>query len=479
MVVLTVQFHQLRLKIVAYLREHAAKTQNGITIQYPTPVFRHEDQMDVELKYTMPAVSYSPVYLHRPKYNRIMKQFQAFKYQARPNGEQTRRMRRFAGARRFVFNKTLALQNERQEKGLEPLGYAALCHELAQWRHAPQTEWLSEIPIHPLQQALKDLQRAFANHKEGRAEPPRFKKKGHSPETFRYPDPGQITLDQNNNRLKLPKLGWVRYRNSRTVLGNLKQVAVNESGSKWFVVIQTEREAETPTPPAGKPIGIDVGISRFVTLNDGTCFPPLNSFKKHAQTLRKAQQALSRKCKFSNNWKKAQARIERLHARIANARRDYLHKVSTTLCKTHAVICIEDLKLKNMTKSAKGTKEQPGHNVKQKSGLNRAILDQGWGEFRRQLSYKTQWNGGILVAVPPANTSRICPCCGHISARNRPSQTRFRCVSCGFEAHADQVGGINVLRAGHARIACEVSGERVPPAAGTHRSDPGTAQCLA
>ena len=113
------------------------------------------------------------------------------------------------------------------------------------------------------------------------------------------------------------------------------------------------------------------------------------------------------------------------------------------------------------------------------SGLNKSILDQGWFEFRRQLDYKLAWNGGSLVAVPPQNTSRTCPCCGHISADNRKTQALFACIKCGHEANADHVGAINILRAGHARCACEVSGAVMPPAAGTHRSDSGAAQCRA
>ena len=150
-----------------------------------------------------------------------------------------------------------------------------------------------------------------------------------------------------------------------------------------------------------------MGVKRFATLNDGTFFSPLNSRKKNTAKLRKAKQAFSRKCKRSNNCKKAKARVGRIENRIANARKDYLHKLSTQLCKTHAAICVEDLKVKNLSRSAKGSVEKPGRNVKAKSKLNHAILDQGWGEFRRQLAYKTEWNGGTFVAVPPANTSRL------------------------------------------------------------------------
>jgi len=121
------------------------------------------------------------------------------------------------------------------------------------------------------------------------------------------------------------------------------------------------------------------------------------------------------------------------------------------------MVCIEDLQVCNMSKSAAGTSEEQGCNVRAKSGLNKAILDQGWFEFRRQLQYKLDWNGGILIAVPPQNTSRTCPACGHVSKDNRQTQADFACVECGYENNADVVGAINVLRAGHARFACEVN----------------------
>ncbi|MFC6441919.1 transposase [Paenalcaligenes hermetiae] len=406
-----------------------------------------------------------------------MQRLQAYKFELRPKSHQERQMRRFAGSCRFVFNKALALQKERYEQGEKKLGYAGLCKLLTEWRNSAETAWLSDAPVHPLQQTLKDLERAYANFFAKRADFPRFKKKGQG-DSFRYPDPKQIKLDQANSRLFLPKLGWLRYRNSRDVLGAVKNVTVSQSCGKWYVSIQTEREVGQPIPQGGA-VGIDMGIARFATLSDGTFYAPLSSFKRHETALRKAQQAMSRKTKFSNNWKKAKARVQRIHSRIGNARRDYLHKVSTAISKNHAMVCIEDLQVRNMSKSAAGTADAPGRNVRAKSGLNKSILDQGWFEFRRQLDYKLAWNGGWLVAVPPQNTSRTCPCCGHVSADNRQTQARFACVECGFEENADVVGAINVLRAGHARLACEVSGAVMPPAAGTHRSDSGAAQCRA
>ncbi|HHN1139071.1 RNA-guided endonuclease InsQ/TnpB family protein [Pseudomonas aeruginosa] len=399
-----------------------------------------------------------------------MQRLQAFKYELMPTGEQQRQMRRFAGSCRFVFNKALALQKERYEQGEKKLAYAGLCKKLTAWRNGPETPWLKDAPVHPLQQTLKDLERAYSNFFAKRADLPCFKKKGQR-DSFRYPDPKQIKLDQANSRIFLPKLGWLRYRNSRDVLGELRNVTVSLSGGKWFVSIQTAREIEQPVPQATSSVGIDMGIARFATLSDGTFYAPLNSFKRHETALRKAQQSMSRKTKFSNNWKKAKTRVQKVHSRIGNARRDYLHKTTTTISQNHAMVCIEDLQVRNMSKSAAGTAEAPGRNVRVKSGLNKAILDQGWFEFRRQLDYKLAWNGGYLIAVPPQNTSRTCPCCGHVSANNRQTQARFECVECGFEENADVVGAINILRAGHARFACEVSGEVMPPAAGTRRSE--------
>ena len=158
-------------------------------------------------------------------------------------------------------------------------------------------------------------------------------------------------------------------------------------------------------------LGIDVGIARFATMSDTSYLAPLNSFKHHQQRLARYQRRLSRKVKFSNNWKKAKARVQRIHTGIANARKDFLHKATTTISQNHALVCIEDVQVRNMSRSSRGNSEQHGKMVKQKSGLNRAILDQGWGEFRRQLDYKVAWNGGLLLAVPPHNTSRTCPCC--------------------------------------------------------------------
>lgn len=379
-----------------------------------------------------------------------MQRLQAYRFELKPNGEQQRLMRRFAGSCRHVHNKALALQQARHEAGEMKLGYAALCKALTEWKAGPETLWLNETPSQALQQALKNLERAYKNFFEKRADFPRFKKKGQS-DSFRYPQ--GVKLDQGNSRVFLPKLGWLRYRNSRDVLGEVKNVTVSQSCGKWFVSIQTEREVDQPLPQ-GEAVGIDMGIARFATLSDGSHLDPLNSFKKHQQRLARYQRAMSRKTKFSSNWKKAKAKVQKIHTHIANARKDFLHKASCQISQNHAMIAIEDLQVRNMSKSAKGNSEQHGKQVKQKSGLNRSILDQGWAEFRRQLEYKADWNGGFVIAVPPQYTSQTCPCCGHVSKDNRQTQAKFECVECGFEENADLVGAINILARGHRVLAC-------------------------
>jgi putative transposase len=242
-------------------------------------------------------------------YHVLVKRLQAFKFELRPTGAQRQKMRCFAGSCRFVYNKGLALQKQRFDAGEKKLSYAGLCKLLTQWRSDADTSWLKDAPTHPLQQALKDLERAYTHFFAKRAAFPRFKKKGQH-DSFRYPDPKQIRLDPPNSRLFLPKLGWLRYRNSRTVLGRVRCLTVSLSYGKWFVSIQTEREVERPVPRGGA-VGIDLGVVRFATLSDGTFYAPLNSFKRHATALRKAQQALSRKQKFSTRPQPRSAKTTR------------------------------------------------------------------------------------------------------------------------------------------------------------------------
>ena len=367
---------------------------------------------------------------------------QAFKFNLRPNGEQIRNLRQFAGSVRFVYNKALALNVERYEKKEKRLGYAGLCALLPNWKM--EHEFLSAVPAQALQQSLKNLERAYTNFFRKRADFPKFKKKGQR-ESFRIPQ--AFVIDNQNGRIKLPKLGWMRYRKSQDILGEASNVMVSESCGKWYVSVQTEREAETPQHPSTSAVGMDWGVVNFVTLSDGEVVDQCQPLKKFLPKLAKLQRRMARKKKFSKNWRKAKARITKLHTKVANIRKDFVHKVSNDISKNHVVVVIEDLHVKNMSKSA--TKK-----VAQKSGLNRSILDASPFELRRQLEYKTQWQGGLLVPVPPQNTSRKCPECGHLSAENRKSQAKFVCVECEFSANADFVGAVNIREAGLASLAC-------------------------
>ena len=377
-----------------------------------------------------------------------MKLHKAFKFELMPNGEQVRRFKQFCGCSRFVFNRALAYQNEQYEADKSfRFNYVKMSSLLPEWKR--ELPWLKDCNAQVLQQSLKDLDSAFRNFFSKHADFPKFKRKC-SKESFRFPQ--GCKLEQQNNRIYLPKIGWVRYRNNREVIGEIKNVTVSHKCGKWYVSIQTEIEMEPPIPKGGE-IGIDMGIVRFATLSNGEYFEPLNAFKTYKGKLTKLQKRLKNKTKGSKNWQKLKAKIAKLHHKIANCRKDYLHKISNKISKNHAIVYVEDLQVANMSKSAKGTAEQPGKNVKQKSGLNRAILDQSWYEFRRQLEYKLAWNGGFLVAVPPQNTSRTCPSCGYTAKENRQTQANFECVECGYTENADVVGALNVLNRGQAILA--------------------------
>lgn len=189
-----------------------------------------------------------------------------------------------------------------------------------------------------------------------------------------------------------------------------------------------------------------MGVSVFAATSTGELIAPGSFGKKALRALQKAQRAVSRKKKGSANRRKAIRRVQTLHARVANARKDFLHKLSTTIAKNHGTVVVEALQVRNMSASAKGTAEEPGRNVRQKSGLNRSILDQGWRMFRTFLGYKLADRGGRLVEVPAAYTSQTCSVCGVTDPASRVSQARFVCTACGHIENADINAAKNILR---------------------------------
>jgi putative transposase len=390
---------------------------------------------------------------------------QAYRFRLKTTPRIEAMFRVFAGHCRFVYNRALAINEERFAKGEKRLGFAAMCKELTKWKREECFAWLRDAPIHSLQQSLKNLERGYTNFFEGRADKPHFKKKGKSIDSFRFPD--RFEVDSAQGRVKLPKVGWVRFFNSRPVEGTPKNVTVSRRAGKWYVSIQTEREVAAPVHPHSESAaGVDVGIVSLATLSTGEQIPPVNAFRGIQKRLRRLQRSMSRKVKFSANWKKAKEKVARIHSHAASRRNDHLHKTTTTICKNHAMIVVEDLNVQGMSRSAKGTVEAPGKNVKQKAGLNRSILDQGWSEMFRQLAYKCEWSGGKLVKVNPAYSSQTCHRCGLTEGANRPTQSRFDCLWCGWAGNAD-VNAAKVLLARGQRVtasggASEVDGLKPP-----------------
>ena len=372
-------------------------------------------------------------------------------------------MKQFCGCARYVYNRTLSLERSIYKKdNKHSFKYAEAANRLPDWKK--KNPFLKDCNAQVLQQSLKDLERAYKNFFGKRANFPKYKKK-YRHDSIRFPQ--GVELDEVKQQIRLPKIGWMGYRKSRDIIGTIKNVTVSRRGEKWDVSIQTEYEVVSSAPNPSE-IGIDMGVKRFATLSNGDFVEPLNPFKQEQEKLAKLQRKLARQKKGSRN-SKTKRKIARLHRYIADSRRDFLHKISTKIAKNHSIIYVEDLKVSNMSASASGTKESPGKNVRQKSGLNRSILDQGWYSFFRMLSYKLKQRGGKLIKVDPRNTSRTCPRCGLVSAENRKSQATFACIGCGYRSNADEVGAINILRAGRARLACGMSGAVRPLSAGTQR----------
>lgn len=383
-----------------------------------------------------------------------MKRTIAYKYQLKTTPKIDNLFNQFAGAQRFVWNKILGFQNDRFKLGEKKLSYVQTANLLPLMKNEDETSWLKLIPAQTLQQTLKDLDTAYTNFFQKRAELPVFKKKGIR-DSFRYPDGKQIKLDQINNRIFLPKVGFVNYRNSRAINGKINSVTVSKEKNHWYISINFTQEYDVKSvAPINSIVGIDIGITRFASLSTGDYLEPMNSFRKSEIKTIKLSKILSRKKRFSNNWKKAKNTLSKHHSKIARIRKDYLHQTTNYLTNNFNTIVIEDLKVSNMSKSAKGTIDNPGKNIKGKSRLNKSILDQGWFEFKRQLEYKLSFKNGRLIKINPKYTSQTCSHCGHIHSDNRKSQAVFECIACGYKNNADTNAAINILRLGQSQLAC-------------------------
>ncbi|MEO3828335.1 transposase [Actinomadura sp. B10D3] len=248
--------------------------------------------------------------------------------------------------------------------------------------------------------------------------------------------------------VRLQGIGHVRVHQHRPVRGRVKTISVKREGRRWFVVLACDEVPAEQLPATGAAAGIDMGVACLVTTSDGTHVANPRHLAAAADRLADAQRDLARKKRGSARRRKAAARVAGLHAKVGRQRLDHAHKTANALVAAYDVIVHEDLRITNMTRSASGTIGQPGRGVAAKSGLNRSILDAGWGVFLRVLAHKAASAGRELVAVEPRNTSRTCARCGHCAAENRVTQTAFACTACGHTAHADVNAAINILRAG-------------------------------
>ena len=299
---------------------------------------------------------------------------QAFKFRLEPNKSQSSDFFMFAGSCRFVYNKALALLNDNYHSGKKFMGYNQLATELVEWKSEESLSWLKASPSQCLQQSLRDLDRAFRNFFSGKAQYPKVKKEGRH-DSFRMPCQ-RVRVDQDKKMVSLPKVGWVKYRKSREIIGELKNVTISMKQDKWYISFNTESMVPDPMHPSD--------IKTKIVLSDQCEFPirldssmdsshQLDEVKKLARLNR----ILIRRIKYSSNWLKTKGKIDRIKARLARCRLDNIHKVTTAICKKHAVV--EVLSLMDSV-----------------SDKNDITLSMRY-EFVRQLIYKQEWLGGEVI----------------------------------------------------------------------------------
>jgi putative transposase len=376
------------------------------------------------------------------------------KYELFPVDDQPQRFAQVAGGCRWVWNEGMNLYCEarKEDVWLSPFDLNSM---LPFWKRQEATAWLKQMPSQVLQQVFKDFGEACDRFYAGLCGAPKFKRRGDCTESFRFPQ--GFEFDERSSRVYLPKIGWVRYDNHRPLDGIPTNVTVSRKAKRWFLSVQCEREVFTPSHPSNTAVGLDLGCTATVYESDGVLFPSLRAFRTCEEKMAFLQKELSLKVKGSQNYEKCKAKIAQLHIRIANMRKDFLHKVSHCISKNHAIVIMEDLNVKTMSASASGTVEEPGTNVAQKSGLNKSILDQGWGMFKTMLKYKCKREGGLLLFVNPAFTSQTCFRCKHVAEANRVTQSLFRCVACGHTANADYNAAQNIRAAGLVAYAREIA----------------------
>ena len=389
-----------------------------------------------------------------------MERLQAYKFRIHPTADQEQAMVQIAGCCRLVYNLGLEQRSLFYRRGVRSFSYLSQANEMPALK--AEFPFLKIAPAQSLQVALRQLDTAFQRFFDGHASYPTYKSR-RSSLSFTFPDPKQVRVDWHRSKLVLPKFGKsgsdhgaLNLRAHRALKGKIRQITISCSGGMWFASILVKRRVADipmrPVPSAGQIVGVDRGIVSAIVTDQGDKFNVNGTRRGSVQRQTRLNQKLARQKRGSANRQRTIKRLQAVKAREARRRKDQINKITTHLVKNHDLIVIEDLKVQNMARSSKGSREEPGRRVRQKSGLNRAILDKGWGEMRRQLNYKAAWVGKQVLEVSSVNTSRTCPDCGHVSADNRRSQAVFDCTSCGYQGNADQVAAFNIKQRGLAML---------------------------
>ena len=376
------------------------------------------------------------------------------------------KMFQIAGTCRYVWNhfreKNLAdYQAFRNGKAQRPqTSFFSLGVEFTKLRS--ETDWMQELPFAPVRYSLKYLSDALGQAMAGKKGFPKPRSRAKTAPGFTLPDTGDFRIRKVNGKyslLHIPLVGWVKMTRKGGNLhgaGDPKQVVLRHDGHRWRAFVSYEIEVEEKMDD-GEVLGVDMNARQIAT-SDGD-FYHLPDLEKKEKRRKWYQRKMARQVKGSNRRKDTKKKLRGVSRKIANIRKNWVHQTTKEISGKCGTMVVENLKVKNMTASAKGTVENPGKNVRQKAGLNRAILDTAFGEARRNLDYKC----GRLIEVNPAYTSQTCSHCGHVEKENRKTQARFQCVSCGFVSNADTNAAINIRRLGMAQLHGEGTGISTVP----------------
>lgn len=323
--------------------------------------------------------------------------------------------------------------------------------------------WLKDVPGHCLQQTLMDLDKACREHGTFRV---RWRSGRRWAPSFRFPEGNKMVVEKLNRRhgrVKLPKLGWVKFRASRSLDGEtIRSATVSREGRHWFVSLLVDDGVSTPDQhrAPGTAVGVDRGVVVAVATSDGELADRAFVTEGERSRVVVLQRKLSRAAKGSVNRAKIRAELAKVRAAERHRREDFCAKTAHRLAYTNAVVVLEDLKTRNMTRRAKPIEDPDNagrylfNGADGKSGLNRAILGKGWHRFELALNSVARYSGTQVIKVPAAFTSLRCSVCGHVDPKSRESQAGFRCTACSHVKHADVNAAKNILAAGLAVTAC-------------------------